>query len=415
LSGWSEYCHAQYRRYWEKTHGPFTEAETALLAEHAEIRRRRGWGSLEPIFYTPKGLEAALADPRLGTVDATTERRVFAAFAPRIEEMMASESGPSERFVEKIERKRPELAAFATKAARLFGAKSLRLPVYLFANPADSDIGGGYNGGVLTLEIPRKADAFPPFLHEVFHAFLEPHGPALAAATQGIPGLNSETLNEGLAYALSPGIIHSAAPGADPLRAQVAADFRNGKRLSDSYTRFNRFGLALRPLVQRSLEDPHVTFAAVLPRAVDTWRTLAELSGAFQPPERPRIFSFGPAWEELNERSWGLGYWLRAYGHLSDDYRQTLASLPKGATVFLLYTPDFDPALRDVPVEYRDLLPKSLEEINAAVSRGADVEAEGNKRGLRVVLLGAPTMERLKSLIAKTKLLPPAPPPGDTF
>ncbi|MBC7807074.1 MAG: hypothetical protein H7145_13095, partial [Akkermansiaceae bacterium] len=90
LSGWSEYCHAQYRRYWEKTHGPFTEAETALLAEHAEIRRRRGWGSLEPIFYTPKGLEAALADPRLGTVDATTERRVFAAFAPRIEEMMAS-------------------------------------------------------------------------------------------------------------------------------------------------------------------------------------------------------------------------------------------------------------------------------------------------------------------------------------
>lgn len=409
LSGWSEYCHMQYRRYWEKNYGPLKQEEVALLAEHAAIRKRRGWGSLEPIFYTSQDLEKVLTDPRLGATDAAIERRVFAAFASRIEDMITSESGPAGQFVAVIEGKKPDLEIFATKAARLFGVKSLRLPVYLLVNPDDSMIGGGYNGGIITLEVPRKADAFPSFLHEVFHSFIEPHKSALNTAAMGVPGLNGETLNEGLAYALSPGIFHSGGPGADPLRNQVSADIQNKKRLSDAYTRFNRFGLALRPLVKEALEDPRATFDALLPRVVDTWRSLTEISLAVQPPDRVRIVSFGPAWETLNDRSWALGYTLGSYTHVEDQYRQALAGAPAGTTIFLLYTPDFDARFRDIPAAYRDLLPKSMAEIEAALTRGESIEAEGTARGLHIILLAAPTMDALKTLILKTMLLGPAP------
>lgn len=409
LSAWSEYCHPQYRRYWEEKFGPFTPEEKGLLAEHAAIRMRRGWGSLEPIFYTPEELEKTLADPRLGAADAATERRVFAKFAVRIEQLVKEESEAAERFAGGIERRREELAAFATKAGRLFGTKALRIPVYLLANPDDRMLGGGYNGGRLTLEIPRKSDPFPSFLHEVLHSFLEGHIPALDAAARGVPGLNGQTLNEGICYALSPGLLHASGPNADPLAMRVATDLREGRRLSDAYTRFNRFGLALRPLVKSSLDDPQATFATVLPRAVDTWRTLHELSHALQPPERPRIVSFGPGWETLNDHVWGLGYTLSANTHDEDHYRRVLAGAAKGETVVLLYAGDFNPKFRDVPAPYRDLLPRPMPEIEAALARDETLEVEGTARGFRVILLAAPTEEKLKALIAQTKRIGIAP------
>ncbi len=409
IASWSPFCHAQYRRYWEKAYGPFTPEETALLAEHARLRQRRGWGSLEPIFYTPSDLDRALANPRLGASDANTERRVFAAFAPRIERLMATESNASERFAAALETKRPELEAFAIKAARLTGTKTLRLPVYLMANPDDYDIGGGYNGNRLTLEVPRKTDAFPTFLHEVFHGFLEPRKPALEGAVKGVPGLDSETLNEGLAYALSPGLFHDGGREFDPLRLQVGEDFKGGKRLSEPYTRFNRFGLALRPLLRQSLDDPHVTLNTLLPRAVDTWRAVRELSRAVQPAEPLRIVSFGPSWQTLNTRAASMGYWLKSYSHTEAFYRQALADSPKGTTVFLLIAGDSVSKVGTVPVSYRDLLPKLQETIDAALSRGESIETEGKARGFRTILLAAPTVDALKSLIEKTKFLVPAP------
>ena len=48
----------------------------------------------------------------------------------------------------------------------------LSVPVFLLANPDDHNMGGGYNGGRLTLEVPRKSDALPTFFHELMHAFV---------------------------------------------------------------------------------------------------------------------------------------------------------------------------------------------------------------------------------------------------
>src|SRR5262249_9190266 len=146
-----------------------------------------------------------------------------------------------------------ELAAFATKAGRLFGVKDVAVPVYLFANPDETSIGGGYNGGVLTLEGPRQRDAFPSFQHQGFHTFLDRRVADSSPAAATAPGLDAQTLNEGLAYALSPGLLHTGGKDADPLAGRVRADI--GKPFTDSYTRYNRYGLALRPLVKAALDD----------------------------------------------------------------------------------------------------------------------------------------------------------------
>lgn len=412
LSGWSEYCHPQYKEYWLKTHGPFSVEETSLLAEHAKLRQRRGWGSLEPIFFTPKDLEATLSDPRLGAQDAAIERRVFAAFSQKITQLVKEEAEPANQFVAKIEAKKAELAIFAGHAARFFDVKSLRVPVYVLANPSDGWIGGGYNGGVLTLEVPRKADAFPSFLHELFHAFLEKHIPAMTAASKGVTGLDAQTLNEGFAYALSPGLLHNGGPDFDPLSYQVNSHFKAGMLLSDSYTRFNRFGLALRPLVKSALADPKATFTEVLPKAVSTWQAVVEISRAFQPPERTRIISFGPSWEILNDKVWHLGYALSAQSHVEEHYRQSIGGASKGTTVVILYTPDFNPKFRDVPESFQDLLPIPMSEVASRLAKGESLELTGNARNLKIILLAAPTMDKLKELVGKSKLIPKAPPPS---
>src|SRR5262245_48861457 len=48
MSGWSIYCHPQYRRGL----GPFSPADEKLLQKHVAVRKAHGWGDLEPIFYS---------------------------------------------------------------------------------------------------------------------------------------------------------------------------------------------------------------------------------------------------------------------------------------------------------------------------------------------------------------------------
>jgi hypothetical protein len=50
--------------------------------------------------------------------------------------------------------------------------------------------------------------------------------------------------------------------------------------LSDSYTRFSFYGLALRPLLKEALTDQKQTLETFLPRAVDAWIVLIELDRA---------------------------------------------------------------------------------------------------------------------------------------
>jgi hypothetical protein len=287
ISQWSEFSHEQYVRYFESLGGGLSESDRKILAEHVAIRKRYGWGrGPEQVFYTPldldEALKAGVVSGYLTAGEAETERRVLTYFRPRVKRLV-SESRPLDDFVREFARRRQsDLAAFATEAARFVGKSPAKpIPFYVIANPDDTSMGGGYNGGTLTLEIPRKRDVYPTVLHELFHAFVETKKDKIEIAVRSVPGLDVQTLNEGLAYAISPGLHHTG--DSDQLQAQVSAYMAKGSPLSDSFTRFNYFALALRPLLKEALADPHKNLESFLPRAVDAWLVLVELDRARGP------------------------------------------------------------------------------------------------------------------------------------
>jgi hypothetical protein len=289
LSEWSEFCHRQYARHFGRLPGGRSAEDRKHLARHAAIRKRRGWGGgLEQAFYTPLELDAALrlgiADGHLTAEEAKAEREVFLHFAPRVEALMKSQQPTLAKFARGLRQRKDALARFTAKLSRFCGGMKVTVPVYLLANPAERDCGGGYNGGRLTLEVPRGRDAYPMFLHELMHAFLETRRAWLERAVRGVDGLDYMGLNEGIAHALAPGILHDG--GGDPLAERVRRDLAAGKPLSDNSTRFHRLGLALRPLLRDALEDRTQTLSSFLPRAVDAWRVVAALDGAAAPAAR---------------------------------------------------------------------------------------------------------------------------------
>jgi len=275
LSEWSYFSHRQYRRDW----GPLNDADQAMLAKHKAVRARHPWGrGLEQTFYTPLPLDEAL---RVGTdqgwltpKEAVTEREVLLYFAPRVDALAAAQASALDAFRQRMRQELAQQVPILESFARFTGNTPGLVPVFLLPDPDARNHGGGYNGGRLTIEVPTQEDAMPTALHELFHAFIDPSKSRLAAEAQGVPGLDEETLNEGLAYAFSPGIVHAGPAAGDPLARLVAADRAAGKRLTDPYTRFRRFGLALRPLLQDALTDDRQTLTSFLPRAVAVWREI---------------------------------------------------------------------------------------------------------------------------------------------
>jgi hypothetical protein len=282
VSEWSEFSHPQYLRYF-RANGGLTEEERKALAGHASIRKKYGWGhGPEQAFYTPLPMEAALAQAvergYLTESEAKAERQVFSIFRPRVEHLIAESLPVLQGFITKISERQPDLAAVAGEVARFAGATPDRvIPFYMIANPDDTNMGGGYNGGFLTVEIPRQRDPYPTLLHEMLHAFIDKRKPLLEEAVRPVSGLTVETLNEGIAYAFSPGIHHTG--DGDPLREKAATYLARGVSLSDSFARFNLYGLALRPLLTDALSRGQ-NLQAFLPRALDAWRALKEIDQA---------------------------------------------------------------------------------------------------------------------------------------
>lgn len=417
LSEWSEFCHKQYGEHFKRLEGGYSEKDRELLATHAAIRRARGWGEgLEQTFYTQSDLESALKHGVergfLTEQQAAVEREVLTHFAPRVEGLMTCQSPVVDAFVHRLASEQANLREFAKKVSRFCGGSEVTVPVFLLANPSKTDCGGGYNGGRLTWEVPSARDVYPSFLHEVFHVFLCTQRANFEKAVRGVPGLDSMTLNEGMAYALSPGLLHPDM-GSDPLLSEVRSDFMAKKPLTDNYTRFHRLGLAVRPLLRDALEDEKQTLVSFLPRAVDAWRVAVELDLARgtaaedKRPQRTTWFSAGPAWNELNEVAWVRGGWLKAFNHSAAHYQTILSESKPGSTVVLLFA--LDQKDKNVPAGYQDLLPVPWAQIEAALKRGETVESSGKSREREIVLLAAPTEAQLKELIRKTKLLPRRP------
>jgi hypothetical protein len=395
LSAWDPFTHAQYRESIA-----LSDDDRRELARYAEVRRRHGWGGgLEQTFYVDDDLDAAIArgvaDVRLTKDDASVVRRAIDRFAARIDALLEAERPRLDAFRKRIDERSGDLAAFAEKVSRFCGGRRVTVPVFLIANPSDDSMGGGYNGERLVIEIAHRTDAWPTFLHELMHAFLNPDLPRLEAAARTAEGLDASTLSEGLAYALAPGLHHGEGHDLD---AEVARDLAEGRGLDDAYARFHRYALALRPLLGEALDDPHATLESFLPRAVDAWKVLRSIEAVKAPPVS---FCAGPAWQALGKRVAPL----RAFNHSEEHYRRIVQEARKGEMLVLLYALDHPDCGR--PPGYDDLLPRPWPDVERELRAGRTVEATGAARSLHVVLLAAPTTAALEKLIAETHALSP--------
>jgi hypothetical protein len=425
IAQWSEFCHRQYVSYFESLEGGLSKEDQDFLAEHCAIRRVHSWGQgLEQTFYTSLDLDSALdlgvREGRLSKEEAQAERRILTHFKERVERLMSKEAPTLNRFSQQLAARQRNIAAFANDVSRFVGAAKLTVPVYLIANPHERNCGGGFNGGRLTLEIAKNYDMYPILLHELFHAFTRTKQGLIESAAHSTPGLSTETLSEGLAYAYSPGMVRAGE--SDQLLSTAARFMTQDASLRDSYTRFNLYGLALRPLLKEALSDRRQTLEIFLPRATDAWLVLAELDKArgaksdsprhdYRKDPRHCIFIFG-VWDEAGCRLLmkSAGRHLFGRNHAADHYKEMLTNNAKpGDTIILLLS------LEDgsrVPDEFCDLMPLPWSETESRLKRGDTVFVKGRARDMTVRLLAAPTVERLRTefrRLAAEKMFVPGP------
>jgi hypothetical protein len=165
-----------------------------LLEKHKTVRKEHPWGEgLEQTFYSPLSLEEALqygiAQGWLSPDDAAAEHDVLLHFAPRIDALLTAQDSALAAFRERLRHELGLRSQEIAEFARFTGKSPGIVQAYLLPNPDAHSIGGGYNGGRLTVEVPTAADAVPTTLHELFHAFLHTRSSDIESAVAGIQGL----------------------------------------------------------------------------------------------------------------------------------------------------------------------------------------------------------------------------------
>lgn len=415
VAEWSPYCHKQYGRWIRGKGAGLSSEDEALLAQHAAIRKKKGWGGgLEQTFYTVAGLDDAIAAGIdagfLTEEEATVEREVLSRFAERARALLDEQAQVLASFRARIEDRTEAIEPIAEKLSRFCEGARPRVPVFLIANPHPRDFGGGFNGGRMTVEVPAEYDAWPTFLHEVLHAFVATRRELVESAAAEISDLDYETLNEGIAYALAPGLVRP--DGRDALAERVARDFEDQKTLEDPYVRFNRFGLALRPALARALDDPQGTLKTFLSTATGVWQALGELERVRAPSadsvdyandSTPSFFAMcSRDWEAVRDR---LGWWSGHFfgrRHTASEYAEMLGYAKPGDVFLIALAVESG---ERVPGGFEDLLPKPWPEIEAQLVQEGTVELSGRGRGLDVRVLVARRPDDLRELVRVAELL----------
>jgi hypothetical protein len=275
MSQWSQGAHPQYRR-WLEARGLLGEHEEALLSAHRKMRAT-GYGPLDEAFFTELDLTETVARAaRLKLIprwQIETEQKILTHFEPLLTPLLEEQQPTLLAFRNSIESESErlgqifsDLAAFAERYA------FATVPLFLIATTGPHEEGGGYNGGFMQVEVGTGARG--ALIHELFHLVLDRQLPAIAAAARGCGhDLDAQLLDEGMAYALSPGILGSLGSGVDELSAQVEDARKRGVPANDGSLRNHRLGLALRPLLESALVHRR-TLAAFLPDACAAWKEL---------------------------------------------------------------------------------------------------------------------------------------------
>jgi hypothetical protein len=275
LSEWDAFTHRQYGR-WARTALTRDQEYRRLLQQHAELRRARGRGKgFEEAFLVEDSIAAA-ADRAgksgvLSPAEAAAERVILEYFAPLVAGLIAERRESLLSFRSRLLGDRERLRPWIDRLVRLAELKgTIRVPVFLIANPDPSGGGGGANGGRLVVELPSP-DPASFLLHETLHVVLAPHAATIRAAAESA-ALSGQTLNEAIAYAFAPGLTGEA--GRDLLAEGLAGYMIRGTPATDAYAQYHMMAAVIRPLLRAALDNGE-PLGVFLGKAVERWRTIA--------------------------------------------------------------------------------------------------------------------------------------------
>jgi hypothetical protein len=189
------------------------------------------------------------------------------------------------------------------------------MPLYLVPAGGAGGGGGGYNGGRLVVEVGSR-DPLYVVLHEGWHAFAAARRAALDAAVATTAELDFETLSEGLAHAVSPGIFTPRGNQTDDLVDRLhELQAKDGNFSDVASLRFHLFGVALRPSLRDVLGRPEGTLESYLPTALAVYRGLAAVEATREPARTETgYFLFGEGLKPLAQRiaDAGSDVWTRS-------------------------------------------------------------------------------------------------------
>lgn len=273
LSQWNEYSHKAYGR-WAKANLSLDDEDRRLLQKHAEMRRagRSGKG-FEQAFLVDDPIEAAATravDQKLLSADeAASEQIILLHFAPKLAALRDQHQQQIEAFKEQLVAERQRLAPWFAKLVSFTQTKTVvKAPVFLVANSEESSGGGEANGDRIVIEVPAP-DPMGTLLHESLHVLLHPRVNEIKAAADS-SAIRFQNLNEGIVYAMAPGLTDNPAES-DRLSAQLARYLERGTPASDNYVQSYMIASVIRPVLRASI-DAGETFPQFLPKAVAKWR-----------------------------------------------------------------------------------------------------------------------------------------------
>jgi hypothetical protein len=273
MSQWDEYAHKAYSR-WAKANFQLDVKDQQYLQKHAEMRRARGWGKgFEQAFLLDDAIDTAAAraveQKLLSEQEASSEQEILLHFAPKLASLRDQHRGQMEACRAQLLSERLRLAPWFEKLVRFSETKTaVTAPVFLVVNPEENSGGGEANGGRIVVEVPSP-DPGGALFHESLHVLLQNRTDEIRAAAESA-GVPFTSLNEGIVYAMSPGLTDNPAER-DRLAEQLARFITRGTPAADNYARSYMIASVIRPTLRSSL-DAGETFTMFLPKAVAAWR-----------------------------------------------------------------------------------------------------------------------------------------------
>lgn len=263
ISGWDQYCHTNDYKEMEKVLGGFNKKDQQMLEWHRQVRSKYGWngGFAGTVFASDSFNDIIETAEELGTIefkDAEKETLVLKYFSKRLWPWLKDNR---QRITDQI----PIIVQTLDKHKALLDQMSVltkTLPdnlivVHLVPNSSEYSIGGSNVDGHNVGEVPTDREVTGTVLHEAMHGFLKQWKPLMKMVTEQtrFPGvLNSEALNEGISYAISPGLVSDRM--GDPLQEEVNKDLKEKRSIFEKdrrYALFNALGLVIRPILQAAL------------------------------------------------------------------------------------------------------------------------------------------------------------------